>query len=548
MHLFQGLSKWDLDENGNAVIVPDAAEELVEPVMNEDGTVTYTYTLRDGLKWSDGQPLTANDFVFAWNRAASFELAADYGYLLDLIVGYDKIWELTGEGEDAVQVNPDAKLAVEALDEKTLQVTTTNAATYWDELLAFPTFFPVREDVVADETWATKPETYISNGAYKMTDWDHSSVITVEKNPNFIDADQIKMDKIEFFLSDDANNQLTNFQNGAWQLIDDVPTNEIAALQESNPDEFFVTGQIGTYYACFNLNESLLPADSTLTGAEAEAANAEIRRGLGMLLDRNYIVNEIAQGGQVPASSFVAMGITEPDGSEFYKNTGVSSDYDGYYNVTPEAFESTWAEGMELLKKYYDFDEATGKFTNAPSIPYLYNTNEAHQAIGEYIQQAFSSVGIDMTLENQEWNTFLNTRKAGDYVMARNGWVADYNDPISFLDMWTSISGNNDIQFGKGAHKDLAIYSIDFSDLGSDLKVENGTWAETYDAAINVIKNEKDPAVRYQMMHRAEDLLMSTNGIVPIYYYTDLYMLKNNVEGFFITPLGFKYFNYCVIK
>ena len=153
-----------------------------------------------------------------------------------------------------------------------------------------------------------------------------------------------------------------------------------------------------------------------------------------------------------------------------------------------------------------------------------------------------------MSLENQEWNTFLNTRKDGDYTVARNGWIADYNDPISFLDMWTTVSGNNDVQFGKGPHAELAIYSIDFSDLGSDLNVENGTWAQTYDEAIRLIKLEEDAEVRYEMMHRVEDLLMSTGAIVPIYYYTDLFMLSKDVDGFFSTPLGWKFFKYCEVK
>ena len=179
---------------------------------------------------------------------------------------------------------------------------------------------------------------------------------------------------------------------------------------------------------------------------------------------------------------------------------------------------------------------------------YLYNTSEAHQAIGEYIQGVYDSVGLDMSLENQEWNTFLNTRKSGDYTIARNGWLADYNDPISFLDMWTTVSGNNDVQLGKGDNASLEMYSIDFSDLGSDLKVENGTWAQTYDAAIKLIKNEEDADVRYEMMHRVEDLLMSTGVIIPIYYYTDLYMLSDNVDGFFSTPLGWKFFKYCEVK
>lgn len=529
-HLFSGLAKWAQDENGALVIAPDAAKELVEGVVNEDGTVTYTYTLRDGLKWSDGKDVTAADFEYAWKRAASTALGADYGYMFEVVKGY-----------------PD-ELAVKALDEKTLEVTLANSVAYWNELLAFPTYFPVREDVVANEAWATDASTYVSNGAYKMTGWEHNSVITLEKNPDFVDADQITMDKIEFYLSDDANNMLTNFENGSWQLIDDVPTNEIANLKVNYPTEFVVAGQIGTYYVCWNINEQILPASSTLTGAEAEAAKAEIRKAISLLFDRNYIVEEIGQAGQAPASSFVAMGMTNPDGSQFYQTAGGNDGYYGYYNVSADALESNFASAIETLKKYYTFDEATQMFTDFPTLTYLYNTSDSHKAIGEYLQNALATVGITMNLENQEWNTFLNTRKNGDYSIARNGWLADYNDPICFLDMWTTSSGNNDVQFGKGDHETVAIYNLDLTALGYDVKVENGTWAQTYDVLISLIKGCTDNEVRYQLMHIAEDLLMSTGCICPLYFYTDIYMLDDSVHGFFSNPLGYKYFMYCTIE
>jgi oligopeptide transport system substrate-binding protein len=531
-HLFSGLAKWAQDEDGKLVIVPDAAKELTEGVVNEDGTVTYTYTLKDGLKWSDGKDVTAGDFVFAWQRAASLDLAADYGYMFEVVDGYDD------EKND---------LNVQATDDKTLVVTLKNAVTYWNELLAFPTYFPVREDVVANESWATDPATYVCNGLYKLSSWEHNSRITLEKNAEHPDAAEVTMNKIDFYLSDDANNMLSNFKNGEWALIDDVPTNEIAAIKEEYPDEFFNVGQLGTYYVCWNINEEILPADSKLTGSEAEAAKAEIRNAVSLLIDRNYIVNDIAQGGQLPASSFVAMGLTDADGvTEFYKNTGVSKDFDGYFDASAEAVESNYNTAIETLKKYYNYDEATGKFTNFPKMTYLYNTSEAHQAIGEYIQSTFAKVGIEMGMENQEWATFLNTRKDGDYSIARNGWLADYNDPISFLDMWTSNSGNNDVQFGKGDHKNVKAYSLDLTDLGyADVKVENGTWAETYDVLIAKVKSCTDDETRYALMHKAEDMLMATGCLTPIYYYTDMYMLDKNVKGFYSNPLGYKYFMYC---
>ena len=531
-HLFSGLAAWSQDENGALVIVPDCAAELPAAVINEDGTATYTYTLVDGLKWSDGQDVTAKDFEFAWKRAASTALAADYGYMFEVVKGY-----------------PD-ELAVEATDEKTLTVTLNNDVSYWNELLAFPTFLPVREDVVSSEAWATAPETYICNGAYTMTKWDHNSVITLTKNANYVKADTVKMDEINFYLSDDANNMLANYENGDWQMIDDVPNNEIATLKEKYPTEFVVGSQMGTYYVCWNVNANILPSDSTLTGEDAEKAMAEIRFALGLLFDRNYIVTEIGQAGQQPASSFVALGLTDANGiDQFYVNAGsADDDYAGYWDTSEDAYAGNWEKALEILKKYYAFDEATQQFTNFPSIEYLYNTSEGHKAIGEYLAQVLNGVGITCNLVNQEWNTFLNTRKNGDYVFARNGWLADYNDPISFLDMWTSSSGNDDTQLGKDAHADLKIYSIDLTAFGSDLKVENGTWAETYDAAIAAIKACGDKDARYGMMHAAEDLLMSTGTITPLYYYTDIYMIKENVKGFFSNPLGYKYFMYCEIQ
>ena len=526
-HLFSGLATWAQDAEGKLEIVAECATELPEPVANEDGTMTYTYTLKDGLTWSDGQALTAKDFEFSWKRAASTALGADYGYMFEGVKGY-----------------PD-ELAVEATDDKTLVVTLNNALAYWNELLAFPAFFPVREDVVANEAWATDPSTYVSNGPYTMTGWDHNSKITLTKNAGYFAADTITMDEIDFYLSDDANNMLANFQNGDWQLIDDVPTSEIASLKEQYPTEFVVAGQIGTYYVCWNINENILPADTELTGVEAAQAEAEIRRAVALLLDRNYIVTEIGQAGQVPASSFVAMGMTDADGSEFYQNAGHNEGFDGYYNVSEDAYMDNWDSAVETLKKYYAYDEATGMFTNFPTLTYLYNTSEGHKAIGEYLQGALAGVGITMNLVNQEWNTFLNTRKAGDYSIARNGWLADYNDPICFLDMWVTASGNNDVQFGKGENADLAMYSLDLTPYGYDVKVENGTWAETYDVLISSIKSCTDKDARYAMMHIAEDMLMSTGCLTPLYFYTDIYMLDDSVQGFYSNPLGYKYFMHC---
>ena len=536
VHLFSGLAKWE-SKDGKYEIVADCAKELPEGEVQSDGKVVYTYELKDGLKWSDGKDLKAGDFAFSWQRASNIATGGDYAYMYENVDGYS--------ADD-----PNAKLNVEAVDDKHLKVTLKNVTSYWNELLAFPVFFPVREDVVSNEAWATDPSTYISNGAYTMTGWDHNSVITVEKNANYHDADAITMGKIEFFLSDDANNQLSNFENGTWQLIDDVPTNEIASLKEKYPDEFKIDGQIGTYYVSWNVNEEILPNPSEFsTPEEAEVMRMTVRNAINHLFDRNYIVEQIAQGGQVPAASFVAMGMKNPDGSDF---TSTANDgKGGYYSVKPEDQQSNYEGTVEILKGFYAWDESSKKFTNMPTLTYLYNTSEAHKAIGEYLQSAVAQVGLTLNLENQEWNTFLNTRKSGDFSIARNGWIADYTDPICFLDMWTTASGNNDVQFGRGKHGELKMYRLDLSDLGDkykDVKVENGTWADTYDKLISAIKSETDQEIRYKMMHRAEDLLMATGCICPLYFYTDLYMISKKVKGFFSIPLGYKFFHYSTLE
>ena len=344
-HLFAGLAKWT-EVNGKLSIVADLAESLPAGVVNADGTVTYTYTLKEGLKWSNGDALTAEDFERSWKRAASAALGADYGYMFEVVKGY---------GTD----NPE-DLAVEATDDRTLVVTLNNAVAYWNELLAFPTYMPVHSSAMNSENWATDPSTYICNGPYTMKSWDHKSKIVLEKNPDFYAADTVTMPTINCFLSDDDNAMLVNFKNNSWQLIDNVPTNEIKNLQNDPQykDEFKIAGQIGTYYVCWNINKNILPADSELKGVEAEKAMQEIRNAVSLLLDRNYLVEDVAQGGQLPASSFVAMGMTDADGTEFYKNANSKTDsFDGYYDVSREAYEANVKKALETLKKYYEIKE-----------------------------------------------------------------------------------------------------------------------------------------------------------------------------------------------
>ncbi len=522
VHTFSGLVGYEQDASGKLVLVPECATELPAGVKTDDGKTAYTFKLREGLKWSDGTALTANDFVYAWNRAADPATAADYGYMFEVIDGYTELMEGTG------------KLNVTASADGTeLTVVLPVDVPYFHELCAFPAYMPVRQDIIDanGDAWATKPETLIGNGAYKVTEFTQTQMV-LEKNEHFYNADKVVTDKLIFAFNSDDASLLTNFQNGSYLFIDSVPNDEIKSLQEGEyKDEFYVTGQLGTYYVSFNVNDSALDGFT-------EVEKAKIRQALGLMIDRNYICEEIGQAGQVPAAGFVAMGLTEPDGQEFIAKNGPNRDGAGYYSVADADYQANCDAAVALLA---EVAASSGKFTmdgNAvvgfPTLTYITNDGSGHKAIAAYLQQVWGNYGFDIKVDVQEWATFLNTRKEGNYSIARNGWLGDYNDPISFLDMWVSGSGNNDCQFGKGAH---ASYN------GYDGK----TWGESYDAIIAEVKSSGDANKRFELMHDAEDILMESGAICPIYYYTDIFMCSDSIDGFFASPLGFKYFMYASV-
>ena len=512
IHNFVGLIGYD----ANGDLVPMCAAEIPEVVATEDGKFSYTFTLRDDLKWNDGTALTAADFVYSWNRAADPVTAADYSYMFDVIDGY---------GTDTLNVTASE-------DGKQLTVVLTANVPYFMELCAFPTYMPVKQEVVEanGDAWATKPETYVGNGPYKVTEFSQAELV-LEKNEYYWDAESVVTDKLVFAFNDDDTSLLANYQNGAYLFIDSVPQDEIETLEANYPNEYFVEGQLGTYYVSFNMNDKAL-AQFT----EEERVN--IRKALGLMIERNYVCTDIGKAGQVPAAGFVAMGLTEPDGTQFIDNNGLNRDGAGYYSVDPADYEANCNEAIKLLESVAassgKFTVADGVVTGFPTLTYITNEGTGHEAVAAYLQETWGQYGITVKVETQEWATFLNTRKNGDYSVARNGWLGDYNDPISFLDMWITESGNNDSQFGKDAHKDYAGY--------------NGkTWAESYDAIIAQVKASNDPAERFDLMHQAEDILMSTGAICPIYYYTDIYMCSEKIEGFFSSPLGYKFFMYASI-
>ena len=424
---FSGLYAYD--ENGQ--LVP----ELAESYEMSDDALTYTFKMRDGLKWSDGETLDANDVVYSWNRLANPDTAADYSYLTS-----------------AIATNDDGTLQIEASEDgKTFTVHLKAPCAYFLDLCAFPAFYPVPQQAVESAAGAdTNPGAwaleagFVTSGPMKLTAWNHNESMTYEPNENYWAADKVSLTKINFMLSSDDTAIYNAFKDGSLQFADTVATDVMATVKDT--PEFHKIDTLGTYYCGFNVNSELF------AGKTVEQA-AGMRKAFSLLIDREYIVETIAQAGQEPANTFIPTGMADGNGGEFRKNDDAYTYPDkenvGYYN--PKLTDDAVDEARELLKEAgYEFDDNGMLSESTPiDITYLTNDSEGNVKIGEAIQQDLAAIGINLTVETREWSVFLNERKEGKFDFAREGWLADYNDPINMLEMWESTSGNNDMQFGK---------------------------------------------------------------------------------------------------
>ena len=495
-HMFEGLMRWNdsgVETPGsdgqlhNAAIGPGQAESY-ESVINDDGTATYTFHLRDGITWSDGQPVTANDFVFAWQRLVDPETAADYSYMIGDVVNANAI--INGEMDPS-------ELGVSAPDDKTFVVTLNNDIPYFLEICAFPACFPVREDVVGNAEWTYSPDTYISNGPYVMSERVTNSHISMVPNEHYWDFESLGPDTITFHMMDDANAMISGYRSGDLDYIENMPVDEIPTLLASG--ELKIVDYLSTYYVCFQ--NQLEPFDDPL-----------VREAFTLAIDRTYLVQNISQTGEVEAGAYVPNGVYGAEGATgpiFREEEGGGD----YYDPSAEAYEANCERARQLL--------AEAGYPNGegfPVVEYLYNTDDRHQAIAEALQNMWETeLGVDVTLRNEEWNSFLETRKQGDYSIARNGWTADYNDPMSFLDMFLTGGGNNDAKF------------------------EN----EQFDALIAAAKAETDHGARWATLHQAEDILMGEWAVAPLFYYTHKFMMNDDIQGAYYSPLGYTMFDRC---
>ncbi len=478
LHTFECLLT--VDQEGK--LAPGQAESWE---TSEDG-LTWTFHLRDGLKWSDGSALTANDFVYSWRRVCDPMVAAPYAEtVLGMVEGY----------ADAIGGNLEA-LGVEAPDDKTLVVHLTQPCSYFGSLAAFATLSPVQQATIDanGDGWAVAADTYVCNGSFYISEWVPGSYIMCTKNPNYWNADAIKLDAIKFNLIEDPNASYSAYQTGEVLFIKDVPTEEIPSL-EGNA-EFHVEPIIGTYYLSLN--------------TEREPFNdPKVRKALSLAIDREYVANTLMQGTYSPASNFMGPGWIDTDGSQFIDNANGGKPY-----IDTANHEANVEEAKQLLA-----DAGYPDGAGFPSITYSTNDAGYHKVVAEYLQQAWAEIGVELQVDIVEWASFTPMRRNGDYDASRNGWVGDYSDPSNMLDLLYSSNGNNDGKFNNAE----------------------------YDAAMDTSRTTLDAAERSAALHKAEDILMNEAACVPVAYYNDFWLQSSKITGMWHSAYGYWYFMYADI-
>lgn len=485
-----------IDENNE--VIPGQAESYT---VSEDGLV-WTFTMRDGLKWSDGSDLTAKDFEYSFKRLAAPDTAAPYAEtVVGMIDGYaDATGNPDAGGNMTTEPDFDALNVVASEDGKTLTVTLSYPCAYFDKLAAFAAMSPVQQATVEanGDAWCTEPDTYICNGPYYISDWVPSERLVLTKNPNYVggwDSSKIVSDTITLLLLEDSSASYAAYNSGEAQLVKDVPTDEIPSLTKAEDGgDFYVDTILSTYY--ISLNDQKEPFN-----------DVNVRKALSLAIDRDYVANTIMQGTYTPAYNLVGPGIVDESGM-FYDNanggkTYISDDYEANLEAAKQAL-------------------ADAGYPNGEGFPTIeYSTNDAgyHTPVAEYLQQAWGELGITVNINKVEWASFTPLRRAGDYDASRNGWVMDYNDPSNMIELFTTGNGNNDGKYS----------SADF------------------DAAVEASK-VADKSVHFQKLHEAEDILMNDYACIPVAYYNDFWLQSPSLKGTWHSPYGYWYLQYGYVE
>ena len=466
--VISGLYKLDANDNP----VPDLAEDTQ---VSEDGR-TYTMKLREGVKWSNGEPVTAHDFVFAYQSVCDQKTASAYAFIM---------YENLENGLDVYEGKKDpSELGVKAIDDYTLEVTFTNPIPYAKHLFTFSTYYPMNqkayEEIGADK-YAKDMDKIVTNGPYKIAEWVHDDHITLEKNPDYFDADSIKIEKVKYLMMKDSNARMNAFKAGQVDGIE-ITGEQIEQLKKDGVE----TGSYvdnGNWYFQFNTKVKGLN-------------NAKVRQALGLAIDTESLCKNVRKDGSVPATGLVPTGIAGANGTK-------------YRDAAGDMIEYNTEEAKKLLEEGLKEEGLTADTFKISLI--TDDTTAAQKESAYYQEQWKQALGINVDVKPMPFKARLQAMQDGDFDIVFAGWSPDYNDPMTFLDMFTTTNGNN---YGK--------YS-----------------SEEYDKLIKEARKEVDVEKRQQLLIQAETLLVKTDApVFPLYFSVKPYVLSSKVQN--VTRTGFQ--------
>lgn len=465
--LFEGLA--DLDCATMKPVPAAAASWEISP----DGLV-YTFHIRPEAKWSDGTPLTAGDFVYSYQRMLSPKLAAEYAYLLFCLKN--------GRAFNEGKITDFAEVGAKALDDHTLQLTLEHPTPYLLSMQIHQSWFPVQKATVEKfggmldrHTKWTQAGNHVGNGPFRLTEWHPDEVIRVVPNEHYWDKGNIKLKEIDFYPIKDLMTEERSFRSGALDITETLAPRLVETYRKEAPTLLHIEPYLGTYFYRFNTTKPPLN-------------DKRVRQALSLAVDRSVVTDSIMKSGEKPAYAMVPPGM-------------------GDYKPTAQAEEDV-AKAKALLAEA-GYPDGKG----FPGVSVLYNTQEMHKTIAEALQNMWKTkLGIDVTLTNQDWKVYLSSVHKLDYQVARGSWIADYVDPMNYLELFVTDGGNN----------------------------QTGWSNAEYDKLIQASYAEPDAAKRVQTLQQAENILVDEMPVLPIYYYTFRYLQADRVQGFHPNPLGYR--------
>ncbi|WP_121616204.1 peptide ABC transporter substrate-binding protein [Virgibacillus halodenitrificans] len=462
-NLMEGLTRLGEDDQPQ--------EAIAESWDISEDQKTYTFHIRENANWSNGDPVTAEDFVYAWKQLLNPETASPAAFLGYFIEGGEAYNNGEGSADD---------VGVKAVDEKTFEVTLNAPTGFFLHVISNPAFFPVNAKVAEENPeWYAEADSFVSNGPFKLESWAHDSEMMMVKNDQYWDAETVKLDKVHWAMVNETNTEYQMFESGDLDMTS-IPSD--MADQLIDGDNVVIEDQAGLYFYRFNVNEEPFQ-------------NEKIRKAFALAINQQDIVDFVTKNKEEPATGFVSPGFKDPSGKDFREVNGDLVKFDS------EKAKKLLEEGM----KEEGYDEL-------PEVVLSYNTSEDHKAIAETMQSMYKdNLGVEVSLENTEWNVFLEDQKGLKHQLSRSSFLFDYGDPVNFLESFITDSTMN----------------------------RTGWSNKEYDELIANAKSETDEAKRWEYMEKAEKLLAEKMPIFPIHYYNQVFIYSEDVSGIVRHPVGY---------